>query len=80
MERLTKRTTIGTALDTMSQSIRNDNIARSAYIQSVIEKLAVYEDAEEQGRLEIITQAHKKARDHLENYSADDNFFDSEYS
>lgn len=44
MDRLTKRTGAGMALDTMTQGVRNDSIARGEYIQSVFERLAQYED------------------------------------
>ena len=44
MERLTWRTTIGTPHFNMSQKIRNDNIARSAFYQTVCCRIAEYED------------------------------------
>lgn len=68
------------ACDTMAQAVRNDNSARSAYYQEVLEKLATYEDLEEHGRLIIICEEQRDAMWRLANYPADDNYFDSEYS
>lgn len=44
MERLTWRTGVGTPNFQMSDNIRKDNIARSAFYQKVCESLANYED------------------------------------
>lgn len=42
MDILTERTSAGTACDTMTQAIRNDTAANSAYIQSITGSLAEY--------------------------------------
>ena len=44
MDRLTWRTRAGTPNFTMTQTIRRDNIARSAFYQKACDRLAAYED------------------------------------
>lgn len=44
-----------------------------------LSELQQFKILESQGRIEILTEDQKKARDYLRNYSAEDNAFDNEY-
>jgi len=44
LDRLTWRTSVGTANFSMTDGVRKDNIARSAFYQRACERLAAFED------------------------------------